>query len=333
LLDGRTGGQLWAENYDRDFTPENLFDIQSDLAQQIANVVGAVLTGEEQVRIEAKPTTSLDAYQLYLLGRNRWTNRSPETIREAIEYFEAAIELDSTFALAFSGLADAYTLLPAYDLSTESLDVYENAKAAAVRAFELNPSIGDVHASLGYISFLYELDWEKAGRHLATAVDLAPGYPTAHHWYGNFLALVGRSEEALAEMEKALSMDPRSNVLAWGTGYLLWRARQIAEARVRYEQAIAMEPTIPWALQFLAMTLGLDEPTDRVRAGELLAEYTALFGYPFPERMATVVDAMGGTPEAQTGAVAVLDDLVERAQLDRADLLAPIFPETSSWPR
>jgi tetratricopeptide (TPR) repeat protein len=320
LLDTQ-GVHVWAEDYDREFTLDNILDIQTEIAERVAYAIGAALTPEERTRVEARPTEDLDAYELYLLGRNRWTSRSPEMIREAIEYFEAAIELDSNFALAHSGLADAHMLLPAYDLSVGSLDVYAQAKAAATRALDLDPSVGESHASMGYIAFLYELDWEKAGRHLAAAVDLAPGYATAHHWYGNFLASVGRFDDAVVEMEEAFSLDPRSNVMAWASGALLWRGRRIEEARARYEQAIAMEPTIPWIVQYLAMTLGLDEPSDPVRAGELLAEFASLFGYPFPARMATVAEAMTGTVEARTAAAAVLDDLVDKTQLGRANLL------------
>jgi len=321
LLDGRTGSQVWAEDFDRILTVENLFDIQNDIARQVAHAIGALLTPEERDRIEAMPTTSLDAYELYLLGRNRWSTRSPQTIREAIGYYEAAIELDSTFVLAFSGLADAHMVLPFYDLTTEPLDVYEQAKAAATRAYELDPSVGEVHASLGFISHLYELNWEVAERYLSSAVELASGYPSAHHWYGSFLESVGRFEEGLFEMETALSLDPRSNVLVWASADRLSGAGRTNEARERFDQAIAMEPLIPWAFQGYALTLGLDEPTDPVRAGELLAEFATLYGYQSPGRLATVAEAMAGTVEARVGAVAVLDDLVERTQLDRADLL------------
>jgi TolB-like protein len=321
LLDGPTGGQLWSENYDTEFTPESLFAVQSDIAQQVALAVGAVLTGEERARIEAIPTTSLGAYELYLLGRHRWTIRSPETIREAIQYFEAAISLDSTFPLAFTGLADAYLVLPWYDMGTEPMEVYDLAKAAATRAYELDPSAGEVHASLGSISLFFELDWMGAEQHLAAAVELAPGYPSAHHWYSNFLASVGRFDESVAEVRTALTMDPRSNVLVWAYADRLWRAGRIEEARMQFEQAVASVPPLPWAFQGFARSLTLDEPRDRVRAGELLAEFAVQFDYPTPDRMAAVAEALSGSVEAHAEALVVLDDLVERTQLDRADLL------------
>ncbi|MFH1765252.1 MAG: tetratricopeptide repeat protein [Gemmatimonadota bacterium] len=321
LIGAATDEHIWASTYDRPMSVENVLSIQTEIVGAVADSVRAVVRPEEKTRIEAIPTTNLDAYELYLLGRNRWSTRSTETIREAIEYFEAAIDLDSTFAMAFTGLADAYQVLPWFDLTTEPLDVYEQAKAAATRAYQLDPRSGEARASLGLISLLFELDWVRAERHLAAAVDLAPGYPSAHHWYSNFLVSVGRFDEAVAECEKALSLDPKSNAVVWSCADRLQQAGRINESRTRYLQAIGMEPKIPWAFQTFAVNLAIEEPTDPARAGRLLAEFTTLFGYPFPDRLATVAEAIAETPEGQADAVAVLDDLVEETQLDMADLV------------
>ena len=174
-----------------------------------------MLTADERARIEVVPTASLDAFQLYLLGRDRWATRSPETIREAIGYFERSIQEDSTFALAHTGLADSYMLLSLYDLGTEPLDVYDRAKDAANRALELDPTLGEVHATFGFIAFAYEWDWAAAEEHLSLAVELAPGYASGHTWYSNLLGGLGQHEQAVAEIEIAFSLDPRSNNRAW----------------------------------------------------------------------------------------------------------------------
>lgn len=108
------------------------------------------------------------------MGRDRWATRSPETIREAISFFEHAIERDSTFALAYTGIADAYMVLPYYDLTVEQMDVYEPAKTAASRALELNDNLGEAHATLGYIAWGYEWDWEAAERYFSRGLELAP---------------------------------------------------------------------------------------------------------------------------------------------------------------
>ena len=218
LFDGRTQGQLWAENYDEALTANSLFQIQSDIALKVALGIGAILTPDERARIETAQTENLEAYDLYLLGRRRWTTRSPETIREAISYFERAIDADSTFALAYSGLADSYAVLPFHDPTTDPLDILDAARSAAWKALELDPDHGEVHASVGFITLAYDWDLVLAEEHLSRAVALAPGYANGHGWYASLLAAHGRHEEAVAAAEKAVAMDPRSNVLVWIAG-------------------------------------------------------------------------------------------------------------------
>ena len=219
------------------------------------------------------------------------------------------------------GLADAYGVLPWYDLTVEPVDVYESARASAILAYQLDPSIGEVYASLGYISLHYELDWVNAERYLKKAVEMVPGSPPAHLWYANLLALVGRFEEAVTQCEQALALDPSSNALVWGCAGHFMMAGRSDEARARHEQALATEISIPWIFESFARELGENEPKDSEKAGELLAEFATLFGYPFPDRMATVAGAFSGDREAQIDAVAVLNDLAGRTVLDRSDLL------------
>jgi TolB-like protein/Tfp pilus assembly protein PilF len=321
LFDGNTGLQLWAGNYDETLTAHTLFDIQSDIAQQVAGAIGAVLTPEEQARIELAPTDDLEAYDLYLLGRHRWTTRSSETIREAIGYFEKAIERDPAFALAYTGLADAYMVLPFYDLGTDPLDTYEPAKNAASRAIELDPWSGEAHASLGFIAHLYEWDWAGAEQHFSAAVDLAPGYASGHQWRSNLLGSLGRHDQAVAEAEVALSFDPISNVLVWTMAERLAGAGLTDEARAYYEQNLRMDPPIPWALQEYATNLLTSAPVDPIKAVQLLGRSVSLFGYPAPVRMATVADAIQGNIDAREDAVAILVDVAERTKLGRADLI------------
>jgi len=326
LIDGNTGTQLWAQNYDEDLTARSIFDIHSNLARNIARAIGATLTPEEQTRVEAIPTTNLDAFDLYLLGRIRWANRSPETIREAIEYFEAAIALDSTFALAFSGLADAYMVLPFYDLRVEPLDVYEAAKAAATRAYGLDSNLGEIHGTLGYIAHTYEWDWQTADQHLSAALELAPSHASAHHWRANLLATLGRFDLAAQEMEYALSLDPLSNVLVWATANKLAMAGRIAEARTQYERVTRMEPVVPWALWEYAENLLRYEPFDSTGAADLFGRFTALFGYPSPDRAKAAFLARRRTPDGVAEHLSFLDDLIERTVLSRTDLLYLFAP-------
>jgi TolB-like protein/Tfp pilus assembly protein PilF len=321
LLEGNTGQQIWAGNYDESLTTHSLFDIQSDIAEQVAGAIGAVITPKERARIELPPTGDLEAYDLYLLGRHRWTTRSSETILEAIGYFERAIEKDPTFSLAYTGLADAYMVLPFYDLDTDPMDTYEPAKNAASRAVELDPLSGEAHASLGFICHLYEWDWAGAEEHLSAAVHLAPGYAPGHQWYSNLLGSLGRHTQAVAEAEVALSFDPISNVLVWTMAERLAGAGLTDEARIYYEQNLQMDPPISWALQEYATNLLTSAPENPIKAVQLFGRFVSLFGYPAPDRMATVADAIQGNIDAREDAVAILTDVVERTALRRADLI------------
>jgi len=321
LFDGTTGRQLWARNYDETLTAHNLFDIQSDIAQKVAGAIGAVLTPEEQARIENAPTEDLEAYDFYLLGRHRWTTRSSETIREAIGYFEEAIKEDSAFALAYTGLADAYMVLPFYDLGMDPLDTYELAKNAASRAIELDPWSVEAHASLGFIAHLYEWDLAGAEQHLSAAVEIAPGYASGHQWRSNLLGSLGRHDQAVAEAEVALSFDPRSNGLIWTMAERLAGAGRTDEARAYYEQNLQMDPPIPWAFQEYATNLLTSAPVNPIKAVELYGRFVSLFGYPDPDRMATVADAIQGNIDAREDAVAILEDVAKRTSLGRADLI------------
>lgn len=321
LLDGNTAKQLWAANYHEALTTDNLFEIQSDIAQQVAHQIGVVITPDERARIEAVPTSSLSAFQLYLLGRDRWTERSPETIREAIGYFERAIEQDPTFALAHTGMADSYLVLSFYDLGTDPLEIYDLARNAADRALELDPTLGEVQASLGFIAFAFEWDWAEAEERLSLAVELAPGYAFGHLWYSNLLGSLGRHEQAVEEMEIAFSLNPRGNNQAWTLAERLSAAGRSQEARPFFELALRADTPIPWVFANYANNLLTVDPVDPDKALDMYGSFLSLSGYPFPDRASTLMKAGNGGPGEVDDAVAVLEDVVDRTPLNRSDLL------------
>jgi TolB-like protein len=320
LIHARDGFHLWSETYDRVIT--DLFAVQEEIAEAIA--------GALQVRLGLQPkgaqarglTDDLEAYDLYLLGRDRWTSRSQGTLQEAIDYFQRAIELDSSFALAHTGLADAYMVMPYYDPAVAPLDVYDRAKAVATRAFELNANLGEIRATLGYLAHTYEWDWLGAEEHFTTAVSLAPGYATAHHWYSNLLASMGEHERAAERIQVALSLDPLSNVIVWSTAARLEMVGRHLEARAQYVRVMEIEPVIPWALVGYASNLLRFEPTDAQRGGELFAEFASRFGYPNPERVRVAFAALEeGSAEAEAEFLAVLEDIPARTVLKNTDLV------------
>jgi len=292
----------------------------SDIAQRVVLGVGAKLAPEEQARIAASPTDNLDAYELYMIGRNRLAQFSMEKLREAIDHFEAAIREDSTFALAYSGLGEALTVLPMYDLTVETLDVMERARAAVTRAYELDPTAGEVHASLALFLKIQEWDWAGAERHYLEALRLNPGDVLTHIYYASLLSAVGRVGEGVEETRLVLAMDPQSSGAMWASGDRLWQAGRVNEARGLYEQATQMEPPVPWAFSNGALSYALDDPVDLARAVEMMSEFAALFGYPSPDRIAPLVEALGGNSALHAKATAVLDEIVDLTPLDPVDL-------------
>lgn len=322
LFDGNSQGQLWAENYDEALTANSLFEIQSDIALKVARGIGAILTPEEEARIESAQTENLEAYDLYLLGRRRWTTRSAETLREAISYFERAIDADSTFALAYSGLADSYAVLPFHDPTTDALDILDAARSAARKALELDPDHGEVHASVGFIAHVYDWDPVLAEEHLSRAVELAPGYANGLGWYSNLQGALGRYEEAAAAAEKALAMDPLSNVLVWFAGERAQNAGSLQLARVHFARLREMEPPVIWGLSSFAWNLATFDPVDAEAAVQVYSGFLSSLGYPFPGRASEWVGALTARDsEARRIAGELLEDIVLRTPFSRADLI------------
>src|SRR5260370_39296601 len=155
------------------------------------------------------PTAKADAYQLYLKGRYHWNKRTPEEIKRAIEYFQHAVTVDPSYALAYSGLADCYSTLVEYG-NLPAREAMPVAKSAALRALELDNSLAEAHASLGIISTLYDWDWATAETSFVRALQLNPGYAIAHGWYARFLTKIGRVDKAIVELHRAADLEPLS---------------------------------------------------------------------------------------------------------------------------
>jgi TolB-like protein/Tfp pilus assembly protein PilF len=206
LIDVATDAHLWAETYDREVA--DIFAVQSEVAREIASALGRTLVapgagGREHAR------TDPETYELYLRARHLWNQRRPAALRSAIQYFEEAIARDPNFALAHAGLADVYVVRPFTDPTVPALPSAESAMAAARRALELDPTLGEAHAALGVAS-LVAWSFEDAERYLSQALDLTPGYATAHHWAGNYRIALGQVEEAIELLRRALELDPFS---------------------------------------------------------------------------------------------------------------------------
>lgn len=250
LIDADSDKPLWAEQYDRTFA--DVLAVQSDVARKIALALRATMTAEEGERIAQVPTRNLEAYNSYTLGRHWWNRRTADAIERAIAYFQDAVEKDSTFVGAYSGLADSYAVLPWYG-EWRSEETYPRALAAARRAVDLDPKSGEARASLAVIKLWYEWDWPAAEREFQRAIELNPSYGTAHQWYAALMTYTGRSDDAIETFRTALSLDPLSAIIGANLGDALYYARRYDEAIGQYLETLELYPDFWYAHRGLGL--------------------------------------------------------------------------------
>ncbi len=240
LVDPRTEKHLWGETFDRQLS--DIFEVQSEVAQQITGALSVALSPDEKQRVEKKATGDADAYNLYLLGRfhaNKWSGAD---VQKGIEYFQLAIARDPGYAAAYAGLADAYELLSIGFGSQPPAEYLAQAKAMAEKALELDNGLAEAHTSLAYARWLGDLDWTGAEREFKHALELTSSYVMAHEWYAEYLAALGRHDEALAEAKRAQQLDPLSVPVNRAVGWILYFARRYDEAVEELRKALVMNP-------------------------------------------------------------------------------------------
>lgn len=240
---------LWSANYDR--TLRDLFSLEDEVAQAIALNIGVKLQATAQLRLASARSVNPDAYLAYLEGRYYWNRRSPEALEQAITHFQRAIQLDPSYALAYDGLADAYSSQCLIS-DVPPMEVFPKAKAAVLKALELDDQLAETHTSLAYLKFWYDWDWNGAEAEFKRALGLNPGYATAHQWYAEFLRLMGRQEEAMAENRKALALDPLSLIINMESGLPYYLERRYDEAIPYYRKTLELDPNFGLAHCVLA---------------------------------------------------------------------------------
>ena len=239
LTDVQDGRLLWSERYDRDDC--NIFAIQDEIARALAERLRSDLLGEVAAPLPRRTTANLVAYNLYLKGRYAWNKRTAEGISEAIRLFEQAIEEDPQYALAHTGLADAYALHVDYRAApvTEGM---RQARMQAEKAISLDERLAEAHTSLGWVTFIHDWDWVRAGREFQRAIELNPRYATARQWHAWYLTAMGRLGEAVAEAHRAVDLDPASVSIRRTLGWLYCIARQPDQAAAVAQRALVMNP-------------------------------------------------------------------------------------------
>jgi tetratricopeptide (TPR) repeat protein len=242
LLQVHDGSVLWAWQQDA-HRGLDLFAVQDAIADAVAQALQLQLSGAERAWLAKRHTQSTEAYQAYIKGRYFWNQRTQEGLKQALAYFQEAIETDPTYALAYSGLADAYTTL-GYGSYLAPEDTFPHAKQAAVHALERDAGLAEPHTSLAYVKLYYEWDWAGAERAFQHAIALNPNYATAHHWYSVYLTAMERPDEARREIQRAHKLDPLSLIINTDMGFALYYTCQ-------YDQAIAhLRTTLEMNCQF-----------------------------------------------------------------------------------
>jgi tetratricopeptide (TPR) repeat protein len=233
---------IWSRQYDRE--PKSLLTLQGEIAQETADEIQQTLGSSRKLRVTdrklASPS-SYQAYDFYLKGRYFWNKRTKEGFQQAADYFQQSIANDPNYARAYAGLADTYALMSSWSFVPQT-EAIPKARAAVLRALQLDDGLAEAHTSLALIAGNYDYDWQTAEKEYRRALQLDPQYATAHQWYAECLSFQGRFPEALEESERARQLDPLSLIIATDHAVILYFARQYDRAIEQFRAVLAMEP-------------------------------------------------------------------------------------------
>ncbi len=251
LIEASTDKHLWSQSYEGEL--RDTLALQSRVASAIADQIRINLTPQEQAALKNVKVVNPQAYESYLKGRYFWNKRTADGLKVALAYFNQAIDEDPKYAEAYSGLADTYALLGDWQYAVMTpKEAYPKAKAAAIKALELDSGLGEAHNSLAFVLDGFDWNFDAAGKEFRRAIELNPGYATAHHWYAWHLSLLGRHDEAIAEMKKAENLDPLSLIINADLAELLVLAHSDDSSIQQSRKTIEMDPNFALAHNQLA---------------------------------------------------------------------------------
>jgi serine/threonine protein kinase/tetratricopeptide (TPR) repeat protein len=256
LVDVATGTQLWSSQFDR--KPGDIFAIQDEISNEISERLRLQLTRAEKKQLIKRHTEDAEAYRLYLQGRHHWNRWTEEGFYKAIGYFQQAVEKDPAYALAYAGLADSYVLL-GWNSYLPPKDAFPLGRAAAMSAMQLDPSLGEAHAPLAAVLWLYDWQWQEAQAEFKRSLVLNPSYPTANHWHAEFVMTMGRQVDAIAKMKSSQELDPLSLIISVAIGWAFYMARRYDEAIEQLLRTVELDPNYPvtyWILGLLYRITG-----------------------------------------------------------------------------
>jgi eukaryotic-like serine/threonine-protein kinase len=234
--------QIWARDYERDV--DDILGLQAEISRAIAEEIRIKITPGERSAMSTVRSVDPAAFELYLKGRYFWNKRTPEGFDKAVHLFQQSIDRDPTYGLAYAGLADSYAVLSYYQ-GTPAAKSAPIASALAKRALDIDPSLGEAWATLGYVRYTFEWDWDGAEQAFHRAIQLKPGYAVAHHWYAEELALIGRTAEALAEVQRAEELDPLALFIQTGASFVMRFAGQVDRSIAQLERTLELDPNYP----------------------------------------------------------------------------------------
>ena len=263
LVMAGTSTAAWAKSYDG--TAGDLLQMQREVARAIALQVRGALHADEEAALAAERRIDSDALNLYVKARYWWDRRGRQNLLKAVSAFQQALDIDPTFSLAYSGMGDAYVQL-GYGGYLQPEDAFPKAKAAARKALELDSTLAEPHATLGYVAMYYDWDWQTAEREYRLALARNPSYSTAHEWYGLFLAAMGRFEEAQAEERRAMELDPLSVAVAATAGWVFHYSGKQADAERQLRIALRTDSSSAVGHLYLGRVLQFNGQLDSALA-------------------------------------------------------------------
>jgi TolB-like protein/Flp pilus assembly protein TadD len=286
LLKVDDGTQLWAETFNERFS--DIFTVQDRVSERVAGALALKLNSEEQESLTKRYTENTEAYQLYMKGRYHWNKRTADAVKKGIEYFDQAIRKDPNYALAYAGLADSYNILGSNGVLPMK-ESHPRARAAALKALEIDDSLAEAHTSLAAIIADFYWNWSESESHFRRALDLNPNYPTAHHWYCQYLVRMGRFKEAIQHAKRAQELDPVSLVMHANLGQTFYEARQYDQAIEQLHKTLEIDANFVPAYLHLGLVYlqkrMYEEAIASFQKGNQLAPYTtdmiALLGHAY----------------------------------------------------
>ncbi|HEX6505706.1 MAG TPA: winged helix-turn-helix domain-containing protein [Terriglobales bacterium] len=298
LVQVATDQHLWADTYESQI--EDVLALQNRVSSAIVNEIRINLTPEEEERLARNPAVAPDAYENYLKGRYYWNKRSDENLTKAIAYFEQATHQDPQYALAYAGLSDCYAIISAEIFGTmAAADAAPKAKAAALRALQIDPAMAEAETSLATVKFNYDWDWAGAAAGFQQAIQHNPSYATAYQRYSLYLTAMGRSQDSFEQINKARDLDPLSISINFSLGWRLYMARQYDRAIQQLRNTAEMDPS--YELPHLILGMSYTQKGDFARAiPELQKAVELSHGTPLMvSALANAYGRAGNKPEAE----------------------------------